>query len=918
MAAMKRAVRVLLLLLLVALPATAMAAPKRDRDKRPFDVEKSRGLYNAKALPKQAGGVAVSPAEGVASYTQTVTLTLTDPGNGPVELALPARFGERARNGRAYVPGTPTGTRRLGASGRSVKFDVSGLPAGTYALPVSRGGRKIATVRFRLYAPRREGAEEEGEQEGSARAAFGRLGRVPIDASEGLGEESESFVALSPLDPQRVVAYGNDIGGSGDGGVHVSNDGGATWAHPEFPHSYSTPNGTDTEIPGGDPILAADDLGNVWAGGLSLCSSPAQQGRLFVNRIAAGTSSFQPKNAGLPFLHTGNSCGDLSDVIQDKPQMTIDGTPTSPTYGRLYVTWDDPNTNGSVNEAITFCDTRPNGYPDPAHCDTGANWSTPAVISDSGGSYITSDVAVGPDGKVYVVWWDFSNANEISADMCDAAAHSCADSAGWGADKTIANLSVRSGNKIVPFQCNTLAQPGGRAAPVPSIAVDHSGSSNNGRIYVSWSDLDTSGTTRCSDSAWFTPGSLTQDTFDSFVASAPDFATLTSGTPASATRGTSIITDTGDHWFPWVAVDQSSGQAHVDLYSTRDDATRTTTQFYTRSVTPGSGTPVTFGTLTKVSTDSSTFADRECCNFGNDYGDYTGLAAAQGVVAAVWTHRHLVADDANVEVDLPASPGAHLTADAPTLAEGPGSDGDGKLDPGEQFTLTVPLRNNGPGSLDNVSATATPMSPGVSLSSASSSYGASIGAGSASPNETAFTGTLGSAVPCGVNIDFRLAVTTDQGPRAVQVAPSNLVCGAAPPPPPPPPTTDTTPTPPPTTNTTPTPPPGVDRTPPRLKVTFAKRADRRGRYAIKLAAAGEAAAGRATLRLAKGRKRRLASRLIATSGTKSLKLVLKLKRKDLRLLRRKHRLRVTLTVSLTDLAGNTANGRKTFTLRLKR
>jgi hypothetical protein len=110
----------------------------------------------------------------------------------------------------------------------------------------------------------------------------------------------------------------------------------------------------------------------------------------------------------------------------------------------------------------------------------------------------------------------------------------------------------------------------------------------------------------------------------------------------------------------------------------------------------------------------------------------------------------------------------------------------------------------------------------------------------------------------------------------------------------------------------------VDRTPPRLKVTFAKRADRRGRYSIRLAAAGEAAAGRATLRLAKGSKRRLASRLIATSGTKSLKLVLKLKRKDLRLLRRKHALRVTLTVSLTDLAGNTANGRKTFTLRLRR
>jgi hypothetical protein len=96
------------------------------------------------------------------------------------------------------------------------------------------------------------------------------------------------------------------------------------------------------------------------------------------------------------------------------------------------------------------------------------------------------------------------------------------------------------------------------------------------------------------------------------------------------------------------------------------------------------------------------------------------------------------------------------------------------------------------------------------------------------------------------------------------------------------------------------------------------RADRKGRYTVKLAAAGEAAAGNATLRLATGSKRKLASGLLATSGTKPLKLVIRLKRKDLALLKRKHKLRVTLTVSLTDIAGNTARGKRTFTLRLKR
>ena len=87
---------------------------------------------------------------------------------------------------------------------------------------------------------------------------------------------------------------------------------------------------------------------------------------------------------------------------------------------------------------------------------------------------------------------------------------------------------------------------------------------------------------------------------------------------------------------------------------------------------------------------------------------------------------------------------------------------------------------------------------------------------------------------------------------------------------------------------------------------------------MKLGQAGEAAAGNATLRLATGSKRKLASGLLATSGGKPLKLVIRLKRNDLALLKRRGKLPVTLTVSLTDVAGNTARGKKTFTLRLKR
>ena len=803
---MRRTLPVLLLVL--ALPATALAA-ERGNEHGGGSVEEARHAHRVTRPPERVAGgaITVEPTEGLAGMLRTVRVTLAQ-GQAPVALDYPDRFQRRALNGRAYVKGQPAGSA-LDPSDRSVAIDVSGLPAGTYRLPVRRGGADIGTAVFRLYAQRKEGDEEEG----ALRGPFGPIGRNPVDSSDNTSEDSETFIAVVPgavpLNERRFASYGNDFSLLGTGGLNVTNDGGAAWSHLTFPTVFDV-KGTSTDetaLPSGDPILAADANGNIWAGGLSICSGVVSADRIFVNRVTgpSGTTT-SPKNVGLPLINGGNLCN-INNELQDKPQMTIDSTPTSPTFGRLYVVWDDPDPSGGTNLVVSYCNTQPT----PSVCDNADNWTNPGIISDpsGGGSYISADVAVGPDGKVYVAWWDYSAANAIRMDVCDPAAHAgnCNVAGDWGTDQIVASLTVHEG-RGVPFACPTVAQPGGRAAPVPSVAVDHSGGANQGRIYVGWSDLSTTGAHRCSDVN--DQPEANQDAFHSYVASAPSFATLTAN-PATKSfeRGTNIIGDTGDHWFPWVAVDQSNGQAWVDLYSTRDDATRKTARFYARAVVPGAGsTRVSYGPLTAVSTDASDYSDQECCGFGNDYGDYEGLDAAGGSIYAVWTHR-LAGQDGDVFVNV-LSPLASPT-------EVPGDD--------------------------------------------------------------AIPGTQPS--------------------------------------PPPPTTTDTTPVPPPTTNTTPT-TPGPDRTAPILKITFATRVDRKGRYTLKRAPAGEAAAGNATLRLATGKKRKLASGLLATSGNKSLKLVIRLKRKDLALLKRKHKLRVKLTVSLTDVAGNTARGSKTFTLRLRR
>ena len=316
--------------------------------------------------------------------------------------------------------------------------------------------------------------------------------------------------------------------------------------------------------------------------------------------------------------------------------------------------WNEAS-GGGINLVISQCDSRNNPANNASWCDNADNWTTPVSVTPSTGSYIYGDVAVGPDGRVYVTWWDYSNANAIRGDVCNPASQNCANASGWGTPSTIATLDATGGTPI-PFACPILAQPGGRAAPTPSVDVDHTGGAQNGRVYVTWGDLRPgSGTTRCAGN--LTPAS-THLTWDSFAASAAGGALPPVPGPAgpSASVGTRLITDgegggqaNSDDWFAWLAVDQTTGLAWADLYSTRDDSTRKKTNFYARSVTPSGGS-LALGPLTKVSAGQSDYSGATCCTFGNDYGDYTGIDATSGTAFPVWSDNSTGGGDGEAEV----------------------------------------------------------------------------------------------------------------------------------------------------------------------------------------------------------------------------------------------------------------------------
>ncbi|CAA9490465.1 MAG: hypothetical protein AVDCRST_MAG30-1333, partial [uncultured Solirubrobacteraceae bacterium] len=882
-------IALLALLALFALPAAAGAALAPSEQLLEMAREEAgfpKRPDSRHALP--AGRLEVDPAETVSSQPgQRLIFTVTldrRVESGRLELRLPDVWVGRAPSGLRWataprlVPGAAKGatlersgrtvalTFRDAAAGDSASFELRdvGIPARTYRLPFSWTGAEnasgAAVVRF--YAPSREGSETPpnpwtrlapaGFESNATEQGDECTGTTCRVTQGGKEEQSETFIGVPPYDSDRILVQSNNIN-DGTEGAFLSSDGGKTYKRLKIPNAFDAPGETEPEMGDYccDPMSAEDNLGNIWFGGLTsgvedengeVTDAPS---RIVTNRIAAGTEEFQPVSTALPLLPGSDGKQPADAGQQDKNLMTIDNSPTSPTYGRLYVTWND--TGGGNMVILSHCDTRTAGLPTPERCDEADNWSVPIPIS-ARGSVIYADAAVGPDGKVYVTWWDFSSRNAILGRVCDPNTADCDKAESFSEAKDIAVLSDsltaldEDSQSPLPFACPIPAQPGGRPGPSPGVEVDISDGPNRGRVYVSWGDLrDGSGVRRCEQVIVpGTPPTPDAFTWDSFVASAPN-GQLPGDKKPSAEVATRLYTDAdvqeeqgqepekddqgnaavggnSDEWFPWLVVDQQSGKVYGDFYSTRDTPStdRRKTHFYTREVIPN-GNPDDpgghgLGILMRSSTMPSDYSagTTACCVFGNDYGDYTGLDSAEGSVFPVWTRRAGVGDDGDAYTVAPADPNPNLVLQDAKVGEAAGADGDGRIEPGEPIRMFVTVRNPSEVGVTAVNGTLFSLGPKATVTQPKSPY-PDIGArGGTGTNTTAFESRLAADIPCGAGgaptpVDFRVGLETAQGPESVSFLVP--VCAAATAPGPQGPGPDTTPT------ATPTPTPGPIATP---------------------------------------------------------------------------------------------------------
>jgi len=275
--------------------------------------------------------------------------------------------------------------------------------------------------------------------------------------------------------------------------------------------------------------------------------------------------------------------------------MAIDVNASSPYVNNIYVVWTDfPGSN-----PIRFSRST----------DGGATFS--GNLNISGGSTVVQGAvpAVGPNGEVYVVW---AIGNPTATGIGFNKSTNGGSSFVYSTPPTITSVT-----QIGTFSNNryrlkiTQQYPNGiRVNSFPSIAVDRSGGSRNGTIYVVWADQSTG-----------SPGSGT-----------PDILLIKStngGTNWSSPVRVNDVT-TGDQWFPWVDVGPD-GAVNVVFYDSRNDQNNLLTEVYVARSTDGGQTFANY----KVS--DVQFTPVAIPGYASGYmGDYIGIVSAQGKAYPFW------------------------------------------------------------------------------------------------------------------------------------------------------------------------------------------------------------------------------------------------------------------------------------------
>jgi hypothetical protein len=408
-----------------------------------------------------------------------------------------------------------------------------------------------------------------------------------VDVSDECGPQSETYMTINSARPSALAAGSNEIFRLPMRG-YFSADGGSTWGGVDLPLPQAKGNGIDF---GSDPSLAYDTSGNLFYSYIVVFFGNGNG----INGTALGVARSTDGGRSYPQFTLFSISGG-SDHFNDKPMIAADTNPASPFRDSVYVAWDAAS-GGSGGGGVRFARS----------IDHGATFSVTRVDDPKGpGRAIGAVPFVGPNGEVYVAWNDFA-ANAIVFNR------STDGGVTWGQPRTIASKQLR-------FDIAIPAEFSRGALVYPACDADRSSGARRGRLYCSWMDLNAGGST------------------DVFLSSSDDGGSTWSAPMQPADRLVGV-----DRFNHWMSVDPISGEVNVSFYDTRNDTTGTrvmTDIYFTQSRTGGASWLTPNLRVTSVSSNEHDCGGVFPCvaiDYGNQQGDYAGLASFGGVSHPVWT-----------------------------------------------------------------------------------------------------------------------------------------------------------------------------------------------------------------------------------------------------------------------------------------
>ena len=389
---------------------------------------------------------------------------------------------------------------------------------------------------------------------------------------------AEVSIAINPANPDHVIAVMLQAGSPGEPRVsnhsYSSSDGGRTWKH-------IAADNPDGRVHGDDAIAFSRDgtayHSYIGFDGIRVDRPERAWSGLFVRSTRDGVT-WTPAVPVVDHINT-------AIPFEDKPWVGVDRSDKSAHRGNVYVAWTRFDVYGSQDPAhrshIMFSRSR----------DGGRTFSPPLEISDETGDARDSDGTVegvvpvaGPNGEVYVTW---AGPKGLVFDK--------STDGGWTFGKDVV-ITTLAGGWDLPV-------PGvERHNGMPVTAVDLSGGSNRGAVYVNWIDER-------------------QGDPDVFVSVSRD-----AGRTWSAPLRVNDDPKGAVQMFTWMAVDPVDGSVNLVFHDRRGRSGTMTGVTLARSVDGG-----------------RTFVNRpleglefDCCAASAFFGDYNGIDAYGGRVVAAF------------------------------------------------------------------------------------------------------------------------------------------------------------------------------------------------------------------------------------------------------------------------------------------